>query len=78
MIDMTTPQGRVAQHFMDRKGLGHFKPVDVEQLDDQPCWYFLYEMPDGTLELEVFYDAERMEWECVVSTFTPPEKPVAH
>lgn len=70
MIDLSTPQGRVAQDFMRHKGLGHFAPHDVDKIEDQPCWYFYYDLPDGHLELEVYYDDVDMEWECSVTTFT--------
>lgn len=59
-----------AQQFMTHKGLSHLKPIDVEQLEDQPCWYFLYELPEGVLELEVLYDERTNEWETTVSTFS--------
>ena len=65
---MSTPQGRAAQMFMGRKGLGQLKPYEVEKLDDQPCWYFYYDLPEGDLELEVFWD-ERDGWEVAVTAF---------
>jgi len=67
-IDTTTPQARVAQQFMDHKGLGHLRPVEIEELDDQPCWYFYYVLPEGDLELEVAWEGGR--WETTVTTFT--------
>jgi hypothetical protein len=70
MIDMSTPQGRVAQQFMDHKGLGHLRPCDVDKLEDQPCWYFYYELPEGELELEVYWDHNDGTWETMVTTFT--------
>ena len=69
MIDMSTPQARVAQQFMDHKGLGHLEPNGIEELEDQPCWYFYYMLPEGDLELEVFWD-EREGWQVTVTTFT--------
>lgn len=65
------PQQTVARLFMERKGYMDARAKDVEKLDDSPCWYFFYELPDGDLELEVFFDAERSTWECMVTTFTP-------
>lgn len=65
---MTTPQGRVAQQFMEHKGLGELKPYDMEKLDSTPCWYFYYELPEGTLELEVYW-SERKGWEPLVTAF---------
>lgn len=69
MIDMSTPQGRVAQQFMDHKGLGTFQPLEVEKLEDQPCWYFYYQLPEGDLELEVSWEYPE-GWEVLVTTFT--------
>ena len=70
MIDMAaTPQGRVAQLFMEHKGLGHLQPYDIEKVEDEPCWYFYYELPEGDLELEVYWDPSD-GWDTQVSTFT--------
>lgn len=68
-VDMTTPQGLAAQQFMDHKGLGRMAPYDFDKLDDQPCWYFYYDLDEGDLELEVFWD-ELDGWEVTVTTFT--------
>ena len=69
-IDLSTPQAVAAQHFMDHKGLGHLRPFEVDQLDDQPCWYFYYELPQGELEVEVFWDSID-GWECRATTWKP-------
>lgn len=62
------PHEQVAQQFMERKGLGDIQPVDIEKLDDQYCWYFYYELPEGDLELEVLWEGN--QWHTTVSTFT--------
>ena len=67
-VDTTTPQALAAQEFMRRKGLGSLVPFDVEKLDDMPCWYFYYDLPEGELELEVFWSPED-GWETMVTTF---------
>jgi hypothetical protein len=69
-IDLTTPQATVAHHFMAHKGYKNAEPCDVEKLDNQPCWYFLYRLPEGNLELEVFYNSEIQDWEATVTVFT--------
>ena len=61
------PQDLAARQYMEHKGLGHLSPFDVEKLDDQPCWYYLYQLNDGTLELEVYWNGK--EWETTVCTF---------
>lgn len=66
-MDEQTPQGLAAQQFMEHKGLGHLRPYDVEAVDDQPCWYFYYELPEGVLELEVYWNGNA--WETCVYTF---------
>lgn len=58
----------MARDFMARKGLGHLKPVEVDQ-DSANLWYCYYELPQGTLELEVFYDRFRDEWDVAVTQF---------
>lgn len=63
-----TPQELVAQDFMKHKGYPNLEPSDVQKVDNQPCWYFLYELPEGTLELEVFWDSQN--WVTTVTTFT--------
>lgn len=68
-INLDTPQAHAAAYFMERKGLGYVKPFDVEQLEDQPCWYFYYPLPEGTLELEVSWDPAD-GWETTVTTFS--------
>lgn len=68
MVDLSTPQAQMAQHFMRRKGLD-VEPFEVEQLDDATCWYFYYDLPQGTLELEVFFDDKADDWDVVVTSF---------
>jgi len=69
MIDLSTPEAAVAQQYMTHKGLS-VKPYCVEQLEDQSCWYFLYRLPEGHLELEVYFNDKTQEWETTVTTFT--------
>lgn len=61
------PHEFVAQQFMSHKGYPHVRPSDVEKLEGQSCWYFLYDLPEGTLELEVSW--EDGEWTTLVTTF---------
>lgn len=70
-IDLTTPQAQVAQFFMcDTKGLD-IRPHAVEKVDDQPCWYFYYDVDGNELELEVFFDAKLDDWTTVVTCISP-------
>jgi hypothetical protein len=62
------PHELVAHQFMKHKGYPDAEPYDIEKLDDQPCWYFIYRLPEGILELEVFWNGS--DWETQVTTFT--------
>lgn len=67
-VDLNAPEARIAQHFMQHKGIS-VEPHEVDKLDDLPCWYFYYRMPEGELELEVFYDQVREDWDVQVTSF---------
>lgn len=61
------PHEQVAHQFMAHKGYSYIEPSDIQKLDGQPCWYFLYQLPEGILELEVSWNGE--EWITLVTTF---------
>lgn len=65
-----SPQEQVAANYMARKGYEGYSAVDVTQLDGIPCWYFVYALDEGTLELEVFWDEKKQAWETTVTSFT--------
>ena len=67
MIELE-PHEQVAANYMAHKGYPLLEPYDVEKLEDQPCWYFLYELDEGILELEIFWNGS--DWEATVTTFT--------
>lgn len=67
-MNLNTPEAQIAEHFMRHKGYDK-KPHSVEKLEDQPCWYFYYDLPEGELELEVFYDQDEDDWEVTVTAF---------
>lgn len=69
-----TPQGQVAQNYMIRKGYRGYYPIDIQELDGVPCWYFLYQLDEGLLELEVFWNDKKQEWETMVTSFTLAEQ----
>lgn len=66
---MRKPQERVADQYMCDKGYPWATPMDVQALEGLPCWYFLYELPEGRLELEVNWDEGAQEWETTVTSF---------
>ncbi len=65
-----SPQEQVARQFMEHKGYPDIAHRDVEKLDGQPCWYFLYDLEEGTLELEVSWDEAAQEWTSFVTAFS--------
>lgn len=69
-VDLTLPQAVIAQHYMRKtKGIKDAEPHDVIKLDGVACWYFYYSLPQGTLELEVFWDEELEDWLVTVTAF---------
>lgn len=75
---MSTPSyaHMAAEAFMSNKGLGHLRPYAIEPLEDQPCWYFYYNVDGSTLELEVSW-SHADGWQVMVTTFAAAEWPVS-
>jgi hypothetical protein len=63
------PQLLLAQWYMAHKGYPDLDPYEVDKLDDQDCWYFYYQLPEGILELEVYYDQADNDWQVAVTAF---------
>lgn len=69
------PHEQVAANYMARKGYKGYGPIDITALDGGiPCWYFLYQLDEGLLELEVFWDERKEEWQTTVTSFTLAEQ----
>ena len=68
-VTMQTPQETAALRYMQNKGYGNVRPYDQDKIDGVPCWYFYYRLPEGDLELEVFFDEKRNDWVTTVSSF---------
>lgn len=66
-ITSLKPHEQVAAQFMAHKGYRSTMPIGIERLDDELCWYFDYLLPEGQLELEVYWNGR--EWEVKVITF---------
>lgn len=66
----SAPEMEVAAFFMRRKGYPDVEPREVERIEGIHCWYFIYELPDGELELEVTW-SEAEDWQVRVSVFRP-------
>jgi hypothetical protein len=58
----------VAQYYMRHKGYPDVRPFRIEKLRETPCWYFYYDLPEGELELEVFWNST--DWEAMVTCFS--------
>lgn len=63
------PHETVARLFMEHKGLSDVRPYDIERVEGDLCWYFYYLLPEGQVELEVYYDTARNQWECATTSF---------
>jgi len=68
---MSEPQDRVAALFMTNKGYPGWPPVDVDRVPDIPCWYYRYLLPEGLLEVEVYWDGA--EWKTTVTAIQYPD-----
>ena len=51
-----------AAEFMRQKGYPKADPHDVEKIEDLDVWYFYYDLPEGTLELEVEWNGVDWIW----------------
>lgn len=58
---------RAAAWYMAHKGYKDACPKSVEEVEDVACWYFVYELPDGELELEVEFRGG--DWHYFVTGF---------
>lgn len=67
--DLRTRHAKVAQEYMAVKGYPDIRPLGIQQVEGDQCWYYYYLLPEGLLELEVFYDDERQKYQRSVSTF---------
>lgn len=55
------PEDEAAAKYMAHKGYPTIEPLEVDRVQGETCWYYLYELPEGLLELEV--DFRDGEWE---------------
>lgn len=65
--DLRTRHAKAAQAYLKRKGYDDPRPHGVIPIEDDQCWYFYYELPDGNLELEVAFDGD---WKFRASSFS--------
>lgn len=63
------PHEIAASEYMTHKGYAGIEPLDIQKLEDISCWYFLYRLPEGVLELEVSWNADHQEWDTLVTAF---------
>ena len=66
-VDLRTREAKAAQDFMAYKGYPNIRPLGQISIEDDECWYFYYQLPEGVLELEVF--VEGGEYQRKVSLF---------
>ena len=56
-----SPADEAASKYMTHKGYPDIVPLRVDKIEGEHCWYYLYELPEGQMELEVeFLDGD---WE---------------
>lgn len=67
--DLRTRHGKTAQEFMAVKGYPNIRPVGVQAVEEQECWYYYYELPEGLLELEVYWDPDSEQFKRRVTAF---------
>ncbi len=65
------PQDEVARDFMERRGYKD-EPFSVERVEGEHCWYYIYDLPEGEVELEVSWTRED-GWSVVTSGFNKDE-----
>lgn len=54
-----SPADEAAAKYMAHKGYPDQVPMRVETVEDLDVWYYLYELPEGELELEIeFLDGQ--------------------
>lgn len=62
------PERVAADRFMRHKGYPDLEPTDIEH-PSQFVWMFVYELPEGELDLRVDWLAESRIWNVAVEDF---------
>lgn len=60
---MNTPQFEAAMAYMADKGYEHAEFIREDHVEDAFCWYFLFGIEDGVVELETEYVDGGWRWE---------------
>lgn len=69
MADLRTRHAKVAQEFMAAKGYPEIRPLGMQSVEDDECWYFYYLLPEGLLELEVYQETDGRRYHRKVTAF---------
>lgn len=69
MADLRTRHAKVAQEFMAAKGYPEIRPLGLQSVEGDECWYFYYHLPEGLLELEVYLDSDGRRYHRKVAAF---------
>lgn len=65
-----SPQDEAAQDFMQRKGLDHIQPYDVQQIEAGRAWIYRYHLPRrADLELRVRWSEQEQDWDVTVEDY---------
>lgn len=74
--DLRTRHAKIAQEFMSAKGYSTIRPLGIQVVEGDECWYYYYELPEGLLELEVFYDPDARRYQRKVTAFVTDKRAV--
>lgn len=53
MTDAMSPEEQAARKYMAHKGYPDLNFERIEEVEGELCWYFIYQLPEGRMELEV-------------------------
>jgi hypothetical protein len=67
--DLRTRHAKVAQEYMAGKGYPSIRPLGLHAVEGDECWYFYYQLPEGLLELEVFFEPTSNKYRRRVAAF---------
>lgn len=69
MADLRTRHAKVAQEFMAAKGYPQIRPLGMQTIQGDNCWYFYYHLPEGLLELEIAQEPDGRRYSRKVTAF---------
>jgi hypothetical protein len=77
--DLRRRDAKVASEFMRIKGYARIRPLGylvISESDEDDCWYYYYELPEGVLELEVTNHKKEGRYSRLVTGFINDPKEI--